>query len=312
MRPPRVLIHPACAAVRERGAGGEWECVATLEGHENEVKCVAWSPCGAYLASCGRDKSVWVWETHTDGDFECAAVLHGHGADVKHVAWHPTAAAEKPALLSASYDDSLRVWQPAGGTDEWDCVQVLPGAAAAAKDAAAASRAASKKLGHSEDETVAAAADAAAAAAEAAGGHASTVWAAAWHPNGSRVVSVSDDRSLRLWRVKAECALVPQAARLDAHSRAVFCVDWAHNGRYICTGGGDDAIRVWEEPGDAAPSGEALNLVAEVPGAHESDVNAVAWHPDAQRGWLASASDDGTVKVWALGGCRGDEMAIDP
>ena len=218
----------------------EWRFAIVLDGHESEVKSVAWSAGGNLLATCSRDKSVWVWEEVGEDDYETVAVMQEHEGDVKCVAWHPG----EELLASASYDDDVRLWRE--DVDDWGCCGVLRG-------------------------------------------HGSTVWCVGWEGevprvfgdvevgredmrgkwverregSGSRLMSCSDDLSIRVWRRRpkervqqsrlsiirsgsSEENWVEEVQLPKVHSRPIYAVAWSKSGRVVSTGG-DGIVAVYEE-----------------------------------------------------------------
>eukprot|EP00873_Tetraselmis_striata_P005974 jgi/Tetstr1/426238/TSEL_016558.t1 len=246
---------------------GQWELVATVEGHENEVKANAWSPSGTMLATCSRDKSVWVWEVDPErNEFECIDVMQKHTQDVKHVTWHPSW--EYPLLVSCSYDNSIILWTDNGTCDDWHNVQTL---------------------------------------GKESGGHTSTVWQLSVHPDGSRMASCGDDCSVKVWSCgRASDGRQPNWAHVCTlsgyHERAVYSCHYSAGG-LIASGSGDNSIRIFAEDAEAEaePSSRArpFRQLACREAAHASDVNCVRWNP-TRTGMLASAGDDEVVKIWQL------------
>ena len=289
------------------GAFNESLPLTILEGHESEVKGVAWNPNGGMLATCGRDKTVWFWEQSECGrgtdaflelDFEVIDVKHGHTQDVKTVAWDPSG----EMLVSVSYDDSIKVWRESEDTDEWVCACTVE---------------------HAHESTVwdvrFVGDDSVPAEAAAAAGPSSR------SPRSSQqmhMVTCGDDRCVKVWEVFQEQAgddfgsastVVRCVATLRGlHDRPVYSVDVLRRGDklLVASGGGDDSIVVVEVDvgggvgdGDGAGSSE---VKAVVPSAHAQDVNCVRWLPQMVGGGagemltLASCGDDGDVRLWGL------------
>lgn len=236
------------------------ECVATLEGHENEVKSVAWAASGALLATCSRDKSVWVWEVAEDDEYECVSCMPSHSQDVKKVVFHPMA----DILASASYDNTIKLYREE--CDDWTVFCTLSG-------------------------------------------HESTVWSIAFDSSGHRLASVSDDRTVKIWQEylpgNKEGVATPEGAPVwkcvctlsGFHQRAIYDVSWCSLTGAIATSCGDDCIRIFKEQPNSDPNAPVFDLLLTITQAHAEDVNSVTWNPTVV-GLLASASDDGTIKLW--------------
>ncbi|RVW48091.1 Protein CIA1 [Vitis vinifera] len=198
--------------------------------------------------------------------------------------------------------------------------------------------------------------------------HTSTVWALSFNPEGDKMVTCSDDLTVKIWDTDS---ITMQAGEGYApwkhlctlsgyHDRTIFSAHWSsclHQGHLgsilvtigywftgamlfhfqsgiywegiIATGAADDAIRFFVEskdgllslfhqifcnlpflftyhpnsseqtPSKAKVDGPLYKLMLKKEQAHDMDINSVQWSSGENR-LLASASDDGTIKIWEL------------
>ncbi|GAP92202.1 putative WD repeat protein [Rosellinia necatrix] len=327
-------------AAKEDAGEKDWELIVVLDGHDSEIKSVAFSPSGQFLATCSRDKSVWVWEdvgsSEADDEWETVAVLNEHDGDVKAVAWCPDTNRSgrgrysNDVLASASYDDTVRIWRE-DGEGEWVCVAVLQG-------------------------------------------HKGTVWGVQWEPNPKserfpRLLTWSADRTIRVWTLKEErdeadaprhawggLGGIPNTMRRSlkeewnctavlptAHSRDIYSATWSAETGLVASVGSDGVIAVYkEEPHDIIETEDTImedeataelnddlrmfngswvktdareskywELVSTTPNAHGPyEINHITWCkrydagcPPEKKGveeMLITTGDDGVVRPWQI------------
>ncbi|EWC44113.1 hypothetical protein DRE_07170 [Drechslerella stenobrocha 248] len=274
----------------EREEDEEWRFAVVLDGHDSEVKSVAWSAGGSFLATCSRDKTVWIWEEMEGDNYETVAVLQEHSQDVKIVAWHP----EEELLASASYDDTIRLYRE--DADDWICCAVLAGHGSTVWDVSFENAGSQSRLASaSDDQTV-----------------------KIWHrkpkvqqevmPRQPSIIKQADDQ-LEDWE---EQSCLPKA-----HSRTIYSIDWSKRTGLIATASGDGQIVVYREEeliehGDAnegtSSKRKEWRVIAQVTSAHGVyEINSVAWCSKwstqgarMDEELLISAGDDGVVNVFEL------------
>lgn len=260
------------------------EAAVSLEGHESEVKGVSYSSSGGLLASCSRDKSVWIWEVGLDFDYDCVAVLNGHVADVKTVKWHPSV----EMLVSCSYDGTVKVWVE--DADDWFCSETL-----AAHDDTVWSAAFDEEgrglvtvsgdgclvVWRREDppKNIVGAHPCFKVIARTQNLHDGPIYTVDWSRRNGLIATGGGDDTIRILRR----ANLGSGLSKSAHGAQTTIYEDSEAG---C----DETLR--------SGLSEGCEVVAAEVRAHTGDVNRVAWHPEEEN-VLASCGDDGLIRIWA-------------
>jgi serine/threonine protein kinase len=113
--------------------------------------------------------------------------------------------------------------------------------------------------------------------------HTSRVTSVAWSARGTRIVSASYDKTVRIWDANnGENLLVYQG-----HWDRVLTAAWSPDGNLVASAGNDGTIQIWD------PLNANLALTYRE---HTSPVLALSWSPDGKR--IASTCESKIVRVW--------------
>ncbi len=201
------------------------------------------------------------------------AVLRGHEGYVESVSYSP----DGQQIASASYDQTIRVWDAASGAE----LAVLRGHESYAHSVSYSPD--GRRIASGSGDNTVRVWDARSGAELAVlRGHEGYVESVSYSPDGRRIASGSQDKTVRVWDADSGAELTV----LRGHQNWLKSVSYSPDGQRIASASLDDTVRVWD-----AHSGAELAVLH----GHEDSVYSVSYSPDGRR--IASA-DDQTVRVW--------------
>jgi WD40 repeat protein len=241
----------------------------SFESHFSTVDSLSWDPASNKIASGSYDQTIKIWDGKS---LELIKTLQGHSGWVRSVSWNN----DGSQIVSGSKDKTIKIW------DSWSgkALHTLEGHSDGVASVAW-NHDSTKIVSGSVDTTIKVWHWTKSTFSMFSGGmswkllktlkgHSSSVFSVSWNHDGTKIVSGSGDKTIKIWGSSTGIMLTT----LIGHSEIVFSVAWSHDGSKIVSGSDDKTVRIWN-----AITG---NLVKTLEG-HSSWVTCVAWSPDDRK-----------------------------
>jgi len=250
-----------------------------LPGHDGGTNCLAWRPDGRGLATGGQDGLVKLWDPQAG---QHVTSIEMGAAWVEHLAWRPPPqpsgeTSPRSTWLAASAGRKLRAINPDGAMlhafdDAPKSISAIawhPGGGCVA-----VSYFGGVCLWDADDFLL-----------QKEFPYNNGIQSLVWSPDAKWLVSGNQDPSVHLWVPDEDIEL-----QMSGYEGKVRELSFDHNSHRLATGGGSECC-LWDCSGPGPEGREPIMLP------HEARICAVCFQ--ASHGLLATAAQDGVIKIWS-------------